>query len=169
MPAPPPPRTKAKKGRKRASPYAQTLILESLVPRIMEEKMTIPDVARAAQIDDSTAGNFLRRKAQEFAEVNRRKFLAFTPRHAATLNATAERQMTIMEQLNAKPLHLWDADDRKLERHAIACLKAISPFLELAARALATAPPLRENPHTSEGENPQDDTPAAPATLGDGL
>lgn len=167
MPAPPPPKGASKKGRACASPYAKTLVMETLLPRVIDERMSIPDLAQAAHVDTSTARNFLAKKASEFASHNRHKFLGLTAEHATTFNAAAERQMEWLAELNAKPRHRWTEADFKVERHALACLKSLTPFLELAATA------LRSSPHSAKpeqtGESPSESAPAEPVTLGDGL
>ena len=126
------------------------------------------DLAKAAHVQERTARNFLATKVADFAEHNRRKFFAFAPRHAAAFNGAAERQITILEQLNAKPLHEWDDEDRKLERHALACIKSIHPFLQLAASILPTtiAPLKSDNP---PGESPTPDDQLQPESADDGV
>jgi hypothetical protein len=99
---------------------------------------------------------------------NKARFFQFAPRHAAAFNGAAERQITILEQLNAKPLRLWKDEDRKLERHALACIKSIHPFLQLAASVLPTTlKPL--NHHNGEGESPTPDNEDDTITQDDGL
>jgi hypothetical protein len=152
----------------RAPTYAKTLALESALPRVIEEQLNIPELAKLANVHTTTANRFLARKAEEYAAYNRNKFLGLTAEHATTFNQAAERQMEWLAELNAKPRHRWTEADFKVERHALACLKSLTPFLELAAVALRGASP-RSQGAQHVGESPTESEPEPDATLSDGL
>lgn len=121
--------------REKQSAYTRQLKLEIALPRAIDEKMNVDQLARAAGVGTRLATEFVGRKVKEFALQNKAQFFPFEPRHGAVFNGAATRNIELLETLNAIPPHKWTAEDRKLERHALACIKAIHPFLQLAALA----------------------------------
>ena len=164
-------KTRKEAPRKMVSPYHKTLAMERHFPEVVTGDKNLTEFANAAKVHTSTASVFLAAKSQEFALENRRKFFAFSSRDAVVFNDAAKRQMDILETLNRKPFALWDEDERKLEKHALSCLKSLHPFLVLAA-SVAHVPmpglPAPQDDDESEESSVQSQE-GRPATLRDGL
>lgn len=155
-------------GRPKAQPhsYAQTLQLEVALPKAFEQGLTVNSLAKVANVGSVTARKFLQRKMHDVAVLNNHKLLGFTPQHAAALNETAERQMRRLCDLNALKPEEWNDEYRKLEKHTLACLKAVHPFLAMAAAVLPSQP---VNHHNYTGDSPTPDSPDPEITQDDGL
>lgn len=153
------------------SPYHKTLAMERHFSEVVTGDKNLTEFANAAKVHTSTASVFLAAKSQEFALENKRKFFAFSSKDAVVFNDAAKRQMDILESLNRKPFALWDEDERKLEKHALSCLKSLHPFLVLAA-SVAHVPmpglPIPQNDDESP-DNASDMQQLQPAGLRDGL
>lgn len=119
--------------------------------------MTVRDFARAAKTAEKTASDFLRTKLRIYAETNKSQLLRLRPQDASAINATGTRQLERLAMLAEKPPERWTREDYALEKHALSCLKAVSPWLY---QALNTPDPSTQSPDTGS---------EAPAELSDGL
>lgn len=152
---------KGKRGRpkKIASPYAQTFRLEAVFPQVINEGLSIPALAKRAHVGPDAARNFLIKKNNEISRINKDRLLNVTAPHAAAINETASRQMRRLEKLNAIPDEEWTQADRAMEKHTLACLKAVHPLLAIAAAASPTTlQPLKSNNDTGDSPSSDDDT-----------
>ena len=161
--------------RTRATPYHKTLAMERALPGVLDGELTTETFAKASRVHIATASLFLADKAEKYALENKRKFFAFSSADGIIFNDAARRQMDVLASLNGRPFTSWDAEDRKLERHALACLKALHPFLILCAQVAKTTlaplpgtPGAQDDSQLLDDESP-DDYGESSGTLADGL